>query len=81
MVQEKITELSLRQPSFYTNFKHRVFQPKQIDLPIASKDRVTTYVDELPFHRKLGFSPLTFSALCFTFMILLWYILFTPQLR
>jgi ABC-type uncharacterized transport system permease subunit len=60
-------------------------QPKLISAAqpstVPAKKSKTTTLEELPFHRKLGFSPLTFCALCFSFLILLWYILFTPQLR
>jgi hypothetical protein len=79
-LKKKITELSLRLPPFYKNFKHRVFQPKRIQTNYFPEKKVkTTQLEELPFHRKLGFSPVFFTALCVTFMILLWLMLFTPQ--
>jgi hypothetical protein len=84
-IKKKITELSLRLPPFYKNFKHRVFQPKRIQTNYFPKKvqqtqtSKTTHLEELPFHRKLGFSPVFFTALCVTFLILLWFMLFSPH--
>jgi hypothetical protein len=60
----------------YENFKARVFQPKRISNARETHPQKVSVLDELPFHRKLGFSPTTFSALCCSFLILLWFMLF-----
>jgi hypothetical protein len=57
----------------------RLYRPERLEAPqitLNPKSIAVRSITELPLHRKWGFTPTTFIAMCCVFLALLWFLIF-----